>query len=738
MEYKSSSGIDLSQPNAPSNDNVDPQAPTVYEVKDLPDAFANKVKEIGVAGNYNAALMTIEKDLAPGEEIKRHIEVFVPRGKMTCYELFLCIVTCGIYYVLMLIHKFCGTRLLYADRCRIAITNTGRILRWKSDIHGVQNTCCFCLGGARQFISKAQISSFNIRKLTSIQRTYSKRQMLCGCVGTDHHFGSLLLVFDRYLPHSEFLFQNRLQGLGNLPSSVETETLRSTAGRWWDFAFARPAFASKHPKFVANPCDAAFADMCRGHLGRITSPLSQISTTFFDLFRTSLQAATGSWDTSSCQVLHLLVVGGGPTFQELIDFETHVLQWTPNLRHDCLVGDVQANLWDEQNGPGALLSDDKKPRVNVNRRYLNLPADEEVIDVFPIRPVWTCEQIVLTICTLSLYYWFVVTYIHRVKSALILTRKRLFEVHLNKKEAAQFDAFAPESPELESFELSVRQWHFGKLSQGYVEYNGDSCWGHFKTRFGGLRVFPTVAYSCCLTPLCFGLLPEDVADMRRFLMNFSGTPELHSIDTSRLDLQPVNENEFIASFVKLQPKEQKVFVLHGEDPWGCCHKVVRTLSCGTTPVKTFQQILITNTRLWAAAKAENEPWCWADNICLCGVKYEVVYWKPLMDVRGWRSTSNVSLMETCISRLFNFLPCCQEFVATQNVEIATTKGFPVIVQQLKEPEGLCGDAKQNYGLAYHKEILQFREVMALSLATAKAVKANPSNIKIEVLSTGPL
>jgi hypothetical protein len=93
---------------------------------------------------------------------------------------------------------------------------------------------------------------------------------------------------------------------------------------------------------------------------------------------------------------------------------------------------------------------------------------------------------------------------------------------------------------------------------------------------------------------------------------------------------------------------------------------------------------------------------------------DVIYWKPLKDIKGWRVVGNASFSEDCFKRYCQCIPGCTPLAAWVNVEVATAKSFPISL--------LRHGTYPKYGKVAEMPIREWRHLM--SRVMVEANKAN--------------
>ena len=91
----------------------------------------------------------------------------------------LCILTLGIYWIILKTCACCVPRRMDVDRGKVVVTSKGRIGLWKSVIAGTTVGCTRCCG-SRLVTSKTSIQWNNVKMLTSVQLSYGRRARCFG------------------------------------------------------------------------------------------------------------------------------------------------------------------------------------------------------------------------------------------------------------------------------------------------------------------------------------------------------------------------------------------------------------------------------------------------------------------------------------------------------------------------------------------------------------------------------
>jgi hypothetical protein len=667
-------------------------------------AGGQNYREIALSGNYNQADNVFVHDLAPGEVVLKEMEVAMGAPRATCFELLLIIMTLGLYLLL----ACCRPGRLFNHRQKLVVTSHGRILTWRSDIEGQH--CC----NKSQYHSHTSISSFSIRKLCHIERQFLRavtcdclpRSIRCECCCPEIDTCRLRLFFDDY-PED---VATEASSLIAVPNTIIMQKLTTSGLYNWAFGFARKIFAQPPTVVEVRSIVDAVVQLIRGILDNSLLPIAQSIARMIFKVRANIQVLiSGNPGLDTAHFLEISSFPGdklhkqGSAWAELLELERIIMMLKYQDLQDHLKGDVQRNgMWREAEGSMHIVEDKV---VVVNRRLLSLAETEEVLDAFPITYAWSLGDILITIATFGIGYFIWVKPKLAFRGALILTRKRLFEVYVDSSGHTQ----DPQDQGNEkSLRVSVRQWFFGRLSQGMIEYNNNAMYGHIKTKYGGLCVIPIVNQNACYTYF-YGLSEENREKISSFLLNFSRTAEAPLLQYG--GQQFPNEN-YTAKLSKFMDAEKPLMVLNSEFPRECCLSCMRVLSLGCKPVVPYQEIVVTTHRLWASAHPENDPWVLAD---CCRSRFWVLYWKPLVDIKGFKVNGDGWFQETSLTQLCKC--CCFPLDSNVRVEIATTKSYPISINRLRR-------GVKHGGIA-DPQIRDFRQLMAVVEQAGNQAKRVP-------------
>jgi hypothetical protein len=136
-------------------------------IQELEDATIAGCKEVAVKGNYCDSNSPFSHDLVPGEQIHREFAVVLKSPSLTWQQKILILLTFGLYFLYLRYCTCCRGLQLFGGRHKLAVTTFGRVLLWKSEIHGEQTgNVCFCIPGFKTLTSHTRIASFSIRKLS--------------------------------------------------------------------------------------------------------------------------------------------------------------------------------------------------------------------------------------------------------------------------------------------------------------------------------------------------------------------------------------------------------------------------------------------------------------------------------------------------------------------------------------------------------------------------------------------
>lgn len=648
-------------------------------------------KEVAVRGNYCFDDNPFAHDLLPGEKILKEQYVCIKSPSLTWVQKLLVIFTCGLYYLYLQYCGCCRPRELFGGRAKLAVTSHARMLLWDSDIHGTQSAPILgCIPGFKKLASRTTVSTFSLRKLSYVERGFTRDRRCFGLCGARLD-SSLRLFFNDYPSQ---MHVDAMQ-FAPLPRAVTMSKLMAIPNQyWWNFAFYR------FNGYLAGSMVESVAGMFRGIFGSLTA--------FIQSYLTFLHFLKVGWGT-----LHVLEISSpyndkqkqnGSDWLSLIQLEKTIVQMRnpPN----CITAKAEADpeKWTMVNGPVHLV-EGHPGRVNLRERDLALQDDEHVVDVFPNTHSWTLGDIVLTIVTASLYYWFVMRKKLAVRGALVITNKRLFEIYTYTIDG-HYDPL--EEGNIADFHVVVRFWLFGRLSQGFIEWNNDMVYAHIKTKYGGLEIFPVIQETNCCVPMCYGIREEYKIRMKNFLLKLAATDE-----------PPLLGEEYkgdVGDCWTTQnwspaPHERPLKRVESEFSWDCQSTCQKYLNCGCQPLIPAQEFVISTHRLWATARASNTPWCLVD---IFNARNDVIYWKPLKDVKGYRVIGNASFNEDCVTRYCNWFSFCNPLGAEVRMEIATTKGYPIGVRR--------HGTYPKYGKMAEPVISEFRALMSQVVLKAQAVQ----------------
>lgn len=621
--------------------------------------------EVAVKGNYCSDDNPFAHDLMANEKILKTQHVVLGSPSLSWEQKLLVLMTCGLYYLYLRYCGCCRPKQLFAGRAIMGVTNAGRLLLWDSEIHGEQTSnICFCIPGFKRLHSHTLISTFSLRKLTYVERSFSRDRRCCG-ICPARLDSSLRLFFNDYPDQSHV---DAMQ-FANLPRAVTMSKLQAIPNAyWWSFAFYR---------FAGYMGNNALVNSFTG--------CGKILFGCIEQFRHQLEFIAFGW--GSVHVLEIMSPtndtmkkGGdkppGTDWKALLEMERAIIELRNPPTAITAEADVDPTKFQFINGEEAVHIVEGHPgRVNVRDRDLVLLQDEQIIDVFPNSITWTCVDILLTIATVSIYYWIVLKKRFATRGALIITNKRLFEIFAFTKSTGHYSP--TEEGNINDFDLIVRFWLFGKLSQGFIEWNNDMVYGHIKTKYGGLQIFPTIADPNCCIPICYGMREEWRKRMKSFLLKFSQNAEAPLMGEHDFKAE-VPGNSFLLNEWRPVANEKPLRLVESEFNWDCQNTCFKYMHCGVQPFVPEQQLLVSTHRVWAAARAKNSPWCLVD--CL-SARNDVIYWKPLRDVKGWRIVGDTVVAEDCLTRICSCFECCTPVSAVVALELATTKGFPISVRR---------------------------------------------------------
>lgn len=672
------------------------EAKTANDVLDgdvIVEIDENKVtahKEVGVRGNYTYDDNPFAHDLLPGEKILKEQYVCLKSPGLTWQQKMMVIFTCGLYHLYLYYCGCCRPKELFAGRTKLVVTSHARMLLWDSEIHGAETLpiCCGLIPGFKTLHSRTTIATFSLRKLSYVERGFSRDQRCFGCC-PPRLDSSLRLFFNDYPS------QAHVDGMqfAPLPRAVTMSKLQAVPNSyWWNYAFYR------------------FAGYMGGSM--IQSVATVVGSSLFgcvERYQTAVMFAKIGWGT-----LHVLEISSpnndkikkdGSDWLSLIQLEKTLVQMRNPPNCISSKADVDPEKWQMVNEPMHIVDGPNPGRVNLRERDLALQDDEHVVDVFPNRIPWTCPDIILTIVTASLYYWFTLRRKFGTRGALVITNKRLFEIFAYTK-TGHYDPL--EEGNIADFDVVVRFWLFGRLSQGYVEWNNDVVYGHIKTKYGGLEIFPTIGETNCCIPIWYGIRAEYKARMKSFLIKFASTDEEALLgDEYKGDVPDC----WTLQNWNPAKSERALRRIESEFSWDCPNTIMKWCNFGCQPFVPAQEFVISTHRLWATARASNDPWCLKD--CY-GARNDIIYWKPLKDIKGYRLVGNAWFAEDCWNRYCNFFSFCNPLNADVIMEIATTKGFPVSVRR--------HGTYPKYGKIAEPAVAEFRELMAAVVLKAQAVQ----------------
>lgn len=353
------------------------------------------------------------------------------------------------------------------------------------------------------------------------------------------------------------------------------------------------------------------------------------------------------------------------------------------------------------------------PLVENNVAQLDMTSiammpQEQILDAHTFANSWTLKEMIFTMSTFGIYWFFVARFRHGLRSALVLTNFRLLEVSQDYPDQCCMSG--------DNLTYIVRGWFLTGLDTGVVCREKHSIWSILQLRYGCIRIRPFVK-----TSSWFGISAPVVERTMRFLKLFALAEQPKVFNGRQQQILPelmqsafpLGKDEQYIGYLASEGIQYNGLQILGSQP----PEVLATLfSCGKFPYRIQQELGFTSRRILARAYATNDPVCCEP--CRT-TQYQFLFWSALSSryFIGLQNKGTVMVRENIFLRILNFFGLktarTQAFseLALSYAFTSERKGFPISV--------LAKQANTKSGLLDNPNLIQMRVILG-HLHAAKA------------------
>jgi hypothetical protein len=425
------------------------QGSTIYKIAEDIDLEAGDENDASNLPNKKGFTRTVcarlevprealDRLLLNDEKVCGDFDCYYPDWKTYSFSTHLntCQKTMGLYLIFLLFVwikeciQYClGLESVSMNRGKMIVTDKGRLIFWQTK--AVQSRW-FGLDGRAYFKAGQAIRIMNIRDVRETILLYKEAKAF-GCCCNDSKV-SLEVVFNSFnddrSEYSDFFNTNPS---GPFYEEVSRNTTIPNYGKGW---FQRGSVASKAPD---------------------TSSTSESVT------GQPLMVRLVSKDGDECVTSNH---HGMEALERILELQAQLSKHL-ELRDSFITDPKIVPAYKDHDELYNFELVDTNGDVTIPMKYLNLTPGEDVISSIGQRHVTSCNEWVLSLITLGIYYCLVLKNKKNQRTAHILTNKRIVEIHIDAENGkVPFD--------LRKMKASVRSVFPGRILSGLISYQADA------------------------------------------------------------------------------------------------------------------------------------------------------------------------------------------------------------------------------------------------------------------------